>query len=228
MDFSTKTEVIDLVDSNVVCKDLDNFPIEGLYGSAGANLVSMPIICGGRFYKNGSDHTSDKCFMYKEGGWEHFATMIDRRAGAAGIVYDNTFHIFGGSDENTRLQSSEIVKEDGSSVEGPQLPKPIHSHAVASINATVSIITGGYTGTYSEQTWYFNHASQEFQAGPNLLKGRNYLSSGTITDQKTKEKTVIVVGGYHGSPSNGIYMDSTEILLNEQWVTGKNYTMSTF
>ena len=70
--------------------------------------------------------------------------------------------------------------------------------------------------------------SQELQAGPNLLKGRNYLSSGTITDQKTKAKTVIVVGGYHGSPSNGIFMDSTEILLNEQWVTGKNYTMSTF
>ena len=38
MDFSTKTEVIDLLDSNVVCKDLDNFPIEGLYESAGANL----------------------------------------------------------------------------------------------------------------------------------------------------------------------------------------------
>ena len=104
------------------------------------------------------------------------------------FIYNNAFHIFGGSDanENTTLQSSEIVKEDGTSTEGPQLPIPIHSHAIVAINLTVSIITGGYDGTFTDKTWYINHASQEFQPGPNLLEGRNSHSSGTITDQKTK------------------------------------------
>ena len=84
------------------------------------------------------------------------------------------------------------------------MPTPIHGHAIVSINSTVSIITGGYDGTYSEKTWYFNHESQEFQPGPNLLEGRNSHSSGTITDQKTKEKRVIIVGGYNGSSHLGL------------------------
>ena len=151
--------------------------------------------------------------------------MRNRRSAAAGIVYNNAFHIFGGTDtdENTRLQSSEIINQDASSIEGPQLPIPIHGHTITSINSTVSIIAGGYTGTYSDKTWYFNHASQEFQLGPNLLEGRTSHSSGNIMDQETKEKIVIVVGGLNGGISQGTstYMDSTEILLNGEWMAGK-------
>ena len=222
---TTKTEVIDLENNNVECKDLDNFPLE-IRHAVSANLASMPIICGG-WLRNAPIDSSDKCFRYMEGEWQHFATMIDRRYGAAGIVYDNALHIFGGYDskESTRLQSSEIINEDGNSVEGPQLPELFHLHAIASINSTVSIITGGFQGSnyISDQTWYFNHATQEFQLGPNLLEGRNSHSSGTITDQNTKEKLVIVAGG-----GSDVYMNSTEILLNGEWVTGKNHICNIF
>ena len=224
--WATKNEVIDFEDSNVTCKDLDDLPYElEMSHAVGANLASQPIVCGGLYgYSYGYSHSSNYCFKHTEGGWQHFVNMIDRRSGAAGIVYNKAFHIFGGSDanENTTLQSSEIVNEDGTSTEGPQLPVPIHGHAIVSINSTVSIITGGYDGTYSDKTWYFNHASQEFQPGPNLLEGRNSHSSGTITDQKTKEKSVIVVGGYNGNSHLGLsYSDSTEILMNGEWVKGK-------
>ena len=214
----TKTEVIDLEDSNVICEDLEDFPIE-ISGAVGANLASTPIICGGIFI-NGSFHSSDKCFKYMEGGWQHFATMIERRTWAAGIVYGNALHIFGGYDQdtNTRLQSSEIVKEDESTTEGPQLPTPIYFHAIASINSTISIITGGWLNTATDKTWYFNHASQEFQPGPNLLEARDYHSMGTITDQHTKEKTVIVAGGFGDDG-----LDSTEMFINGEWVTGTNH-----
>ena len=231
-----KTEVIDLENGNVKCKDLEDFPIENSH-AVYANLASMPIICGGWFWKcpdnctqdpqncpQNCPHSSDKCFIYKEGGWQHFVTIRDRRSVAAGIVYNNAFHIFGGhdTDENVKLQSSEIVYEDGTSTEGPQLPSPIHGHGIASINSTVSIISGGYNGAYIDQTWYFNHESQTFTPGPNMLEGRNSHSSGTITDQITKEKFVIVVGGYNGSSHLGLsYSDSTEILLNGEWSTGK-------
>ena len=212
---ATKTEVIDLKNNNITCEDLQEFPLE-ISNAVGANLASWPIICGGIF-NDGS--TSDKCFIYMEGGWQHFVTMINRRSFTAGIVYDNAFHIFGGYDKDTSttLQSSEIVNKDGSSMEGPQLPTPIQRHAIASINATVSIITGG-TDTNSNQTWYFNHASQEFQQGPYLLEARWYHSSATITDQDTKEKIVIVVGGYDGN-----FKDTTEILSNGEWVAGINH-----
>ena len=167
---STITEVIDLEDSSIICQDLQNFPT-AITGAVGANLASMPIICGGllKGYIN-SDYyadSSDKCFKYMNGVWQNFVTMMDRRHSAAGIVYNNAFHIFGGYDnypnsyESTRLQSSEIINEDGSIVEGPQLPVAINNHAIASINSTVSIITTGSTNanSYSDgKTWYFNHA----------------------------------------------------------------------
>ena len=62
MNSGTKTEVIDLEDSNVVCEDLEDFPVD-TYGAVGGNLASIPIICGGVVTKN-SDHTSDKCLKY--------------------------------------------------------------------------------------------------------------------------------------------------------------------
>ena len=224
---ATKTEVIDLEDSNVICEDLEDFPME-IQGAVGANLASSPIICGGYFY-NGSSHSSDKCFKYMEGGWQHFATMIKKRAYAPGIVYNNTLHIFGGYDYDTsaKLQSSEIVNEDGSSIEGPQLPTRIYGHTIVSINSTVSIIMGGSTNMviYSDKTWYFNHASQEFQPGPNLLEARQLHSSGSVTDQETKEKMIIIAGG-RGAGGPNDYLDSTEVLLNGQWKTGKTHTDS--
>ena len=197
--------------------------------AVGANLASLPIVCSGYWQSSTGYHTSDKCFSYVEGEWQHFATMIRKRAGAAGIVYNNGFHIFGGYEEiwksNTILQSSEIVKKDGSSTEGPQLPANISSHAIASINSTVSIITGGYTNAaypnnYVDKTWYFNHATQEFQPGPNMLEARSGHASGTITDQESKEKMVIIAGGESSAWPPGL-RDSTDILLNGQWVTGR-------
>ena len=229
---SQNTEVIDLEDSSIICQDLHNFPM-AITGAIGANLASMPIICGGKLkgYINSDINinvdSSDKCFKYVEGGWQSFVTMMDRRHSAAGIVYNNAFHIFGGYDnypnsyESTRLQSSEIINEDGSITEGPQLPIAISNHAIASINSTVSIITTGSTNAnyYSDgKTWYFNHATQEFQPGPNLLEARDYHSMGTITDQHTKEKTVIVAGGFG---EDGL--DSTEMFINGEWVTGTNH-----
>ena len=224
-----KTEVIDLEDSNVICEDLENFPME-ISDAVGANLASTPIICGGYFSNGSAVHTSDKCFKYMEGGWQHFATIIERRAHAAGIVYNNALHIFGGLNYETytTLQSSEIVKEDGSTTEGPQLPTSIRFHAIASINSTVSVITGGRTNTNTnDKTWYFNHASQEFQSGPNLLKARYGHSSGSVTDQESKEKMAIVAGGIEGFGNlDSWILDSTEILLNGQWMTGKTHIVT--
>ena len=97
----------------------------------------------------------------------------------------------------------------------------IWNHAIASINSSVLIITTGSTNAnhYTDgKTWYFNHAIQEFQPGPNLLEARDYHSMGTITDQHTKEKTVIVAGGFGDDG-----LDSTEMFINGEWMTGTNH-----
>ena len=50
-----------------------------------------------------------------------------------------------------------------------------------------------------------------------MMQARRMHAAGIVTDQVTAEKLVIVTGGDH----NGIFLDSTEILFNNQWNQGK-------
>ena len=101
------------------------------------------------------------------------------------------------------------------------MPEAFHFHAIASVNETTSILTGGSTASgTSANTWLFSHVSNQFQAGPSLLTGRHNHASSTIQDRVTKENIVAVVGGY-----NGGYLDTTELLFNGEstWQQGKNH-----
>ena len=149
--------------------------------------------------------------------------MTSRRIRNAGIVHANAFMIFGGKDfgGSERLSSSEIISEEGQVTPGPEMPIAVSHHAIAGVNATTSILTGGHTNgnPYSPQTWYFNHVSQQFRQGPSLITGRNQHASGTIQDQETKEDIVAVVGGYKSTVDGTL--DSTELLINGEWTQGK-------
>ena len=85
------------------------------------------------------------------------------------------------------------------------------------INGTVSLLSGGETNanSASAKTWYYNHDTEAFTSGPDLLEGRRYHGSALNVDKVTKSKIVVVTGGY-----NGNRMDSTELLINGQWQTG--------
>ena len=147
--------------------------------------------------------------------------MISRRYGAAGIVLAKSFVIFGGKDGSGEFSSTEIITEEGQVSPGPEMPTAIYQHAIAGVNATTSILTGGRTSrsTSRSSTWYFNHVSQEFQPGPSLITGRRRHASGTIQDQETKEDIVAVVGGYNYDIQR--FLDSTEFLINGKWTQGK-------
>ena len=142
--------------------------------------------------------------------------MNEKRWLAAGITYKNKFHVFGGSD-GSRSKTTELISIDGGVEDGPELPEAVYSLAITSINSTVSILSGGWTGSYSPRTWYINHETNVFSAGPSLLEGRNRHGSATIVDKVTKEKIPMVTGGW-----NGDYMDSTELLINGMWQPGTN------
>ena len=120
--------------------------------------------------------------------------------------------IFGG-------KSTKVINEDGQVSKGPDMPMSLQWHAIAAVNASTYIISGGETkkNSYLSLTWYYNHVLQEFQPGPPLKKGRKYHVSGTIVDQETNENIVVVAGGF----SDG-YLQSTELLINGKWKNGKN------
>ena len=147
--------------------------------------------------------------------------MTSRRIENAGIVHANAFMIFGGKKfgGSERLSSTEIVSEEGQVTPGPEMPVAVHSHSIASLDEKTWILTGGWTSTTlsTDETWFFDHVSQEFQQGPPLITGRYDHASATLQDQDTKENIVAVVGGYN----NGVgYLDSTEFLRNGEWSPG--------
>ena len=50
---------------------------------------------------------------------------------------------------------------------------PLHFHAMASFNESLSMLIGGESNqdSYLSLTWFFDHATQEFTPGPNLMEG---------------------------------------------------------
>ena len=101
-------------------------------------------------------------------------------------------------------------------IDGPDLPTAVYRHAITAINSTVSILSGGWTNanSASSQTWLYNHETETFSSGPTLLEGRQFHASATIVDKVTKAKIPVVTGGHY-------YVDSTELLIDGQWQTGK-------
>ena len=214
---ATKTEIVDVVYGEN-CADLADFPWK-IESAVGVNLHGTPAVCGGW-----SSNYIRKCYKFKNGGWEVFASMKEKRRYASGVVYDNKFHIFGGRNGST-LRSSEIISIDGGVEYGPDLPKAVYNHAITAINTTVSILSGGSTSASlkSSSTWYYNHETQVFSSGPSLLERRREHGSATIVDMVTKSKIPIVTGGL----GNG-FLKSTEMLINGQWQPGMYYKLFLF
>merc|ERR1712156_1338793 len=108
------------------------------------------------------------------------------------ILFDNSLHIFGGIDfdiyprvpRGKVLKTTEIISADGKATKSIDLPQEIAGHAIAAINETFSIITGGIDIMHNalDSTWYYNHVTREFTTGPKLQTSRQWHSSGSLTD----------------------------------------------
>ena len=216
--WTRKTEIVDVA-NGLNCSDMADFPVE-LSGAVGANLDGTPVVCGG--HGSSPNAHSDLCYRFMNGVWEEFASMKYKRSWAAGVVYNKKLHVFGGYNGfsiQTR-QTSEIIDVDGVVNDGPDLPTGVRHHAMTSINDTVSLLSGGNTDgdQATAHTWYYNHVTEVFTSGPDLLVGRNGHGSAINVDRVTKERIVVVTGGW--KKHNRIKINLTDMLINGQWQPG--------
>ena len=88
-----RTKIFDVINERT-CSDLADFNLT-FYGSGvGANLQGTPVLCGSLIGK-----FSFTCYKFKQnGGWQEFVSLDGTRDMAAGIVYKNKVHVFGGLD----------------------------------------------------------------------------------------------------------------------------------
>ena len=209
---SVKTEVFDL-QSNTICQDLKDFPFK-LYDAVGGTVNGVPTVCGGS-----SGGFQDKCYQLIDNDWKELTTMAEKRGDASSIMHDDKMHVFGGYDGGRILDTSEVVSVNGS-YPGPKLPTGVWFHTITVLDKTTSILAGGRTdySFASAKTWYYDHEKQIFSEGPALQQGRHYHGSATAEDIVTKEKIPVVAGGID---DEGTRLNSTELLINNRWITGK-------
>ena len=225
-----KTEVVNVLNGET-CADLADFPFFN-WGAVGANFHGTLVVCGGagvwspmvmKYEKMLSTESNYRtCYKYTNAGWQKFASMKERRGWAAGVMHKDKFHVFGGQadfSDAPNSKTTELISIDGVVEYGPDLPEAIRLHEITSVNSTVSILCGGKTNTDSSSplTWYFNHETNIFSAGPSLLEGRRYFGSATCVDKVTKAKIPMVTAGYNRNTGR---LRSTELLLNGMWQSG--------
>lgn len=219
--YQSTSEIIDLtVKGGNQCKIWADFP-RNLEGATGGFIGDTILICGGRHDDGQSKSYSDECYKMNGQTATLVTSMSTKRSFAASIVLNGTtLWITGGwsEDNGKRLASSEFIKIN-STVPGPELPIGINRHAMVAINSTSSLIVGGSLDVEVQlsSTYFYNQIAREWIDGPNLMQARRNHAAGIVTDEETKEKLVIVTGGYF----IGVILDSTELLFNDEWNPGK-------
>ena len=184
--------------------------------------IQALLICGGvDFYQN-PIFTSNECFILDKFSSKLFARMSKKRALAASLITkEKNLWVTGGLDYDTftPFSSTEHILKNGESVKGPELPLPLVGHTAIAINSTFSMFIGGETpvGGSINYTYYYDHYNQVWFDGPGLKIARYLHGAGIVTDLITKERLVVVTGG---SSDGDYYLQSTEVLIDGEWVLG--------
>ena len=187
--------------------------------------IKALLICGGlRFFQDGTQVTSNECYILDKYSSRLFATMSKKRGYAASLITnENNLWVTGGAEGSQILSSTEYILKNGESIEGPKLPIGLAAHTVVGINSTFSMFVGGFiSGLFAlDLTYYYDNYNQVWFDGPRLNFPRSFHRSGIVTDLITRERLLIVTGG-QSYDHDYIMTDysSTEILIDGAWVLG--------
>ena len=109
-------------------------------------------------------------------------------------------------------------------MQGPWLPIGIFHHAIVEFRNEKVMVIGGRNGfDVSAQTYIYNKNNNEWLLGPSMIQAREDHAAGSLTDEATMEKFVLVTGGMD---SYGNELKSTEILKQDKWSSGNNQFLS--
>ena len=210
--YPRNSKILDLsIKGGSNCNDWAEFP-KDVAAATGGVIQDVVVICGGGY----ASTEFNECYSLNGQAATLITHMSAKRQYAASLVIDKTkLWITGG----VHLASSEYITLEGIEP-GPELPTIIDSHALVAIDNTLSMLIGGSTteNVATKTTHYFDHQSHNWIQGPDLMQARWQHAAGIVTDQVTNEKLVIVTGGFNNP---GITLDSTEMLINNQWNQGK-------
>ena len=216
---STASKEIEILDSEKgrSCSASFNFPVEVQFASAAGFKDTGIVQCGG-LNSHSSSSATEKCYYLAQDATFHEATysLQTKRFFASSVALPNgTFVITGGMDQNgNRLKTIEIIDTVNGDVSVPQqtLNEPITGHCSILVNESVLLIIGGYSGSWSSKTSFFDLQSLKSTPGPEMRIARGYFGCATMTSK------VIVAGGYPKTETSEILDLKSN---NPSWQTGK-------
>ena len=209
-----KIEVVDLQNPMNSCTLLEEFPTK-LARAVGGFSKDGPLLCGGFNYDTMT--RSNACFTLKDFK-EADVNLQTKRDGASAVVLPNgELWIQGGYDGKNSLSTSETMSLQGSKP-GMELEKGISGHCSTMINATTAFITGGFTGSYSRETYFVDIHNWRWTKGPQMEVTRT--NHGCAVIMQNDKNYAVIAGGY-----NYDGLSSTEILDLDsgtlEWTKGK-------
>jgi len=224
--------IIDLNSPATTCNPLQDFPfgLEGAFGGLG--FQDKPIICGG--YNNYPKYSNLKeCYSLEDNGWTSAPGLNTEKVWAAVSPSpypsgDQRFFVTGGKhdkhNENSSLNTAEVLTEEGWKTLPQTLPVRISKHCSVLVNSTTVMVIGGeQNARQSSDTYLFNTENEVWTEGPKLSKIRSHASCGRIRkDSQSQEFSIIVAGGLD---ENGTTLSSVEILDlgSNEWRAGPDF-----
>ena len=129
-----------------VCPQMINYPLN-VYDAAGASFPDKTtVVCGG--YGNGGSGNGYKseCYRLKNSLWESFGQLQTARSGHAATTIGDSIWFTGGDklhipgEGYSELATTEILRNDGTIISGPDLPEPRDGHCQVTFGNTILII----------------------------------------------------------------------------------------
>ena len=143
--------------------------------------------------------------------------MQSPRKWSSSVVLDqDTLWITGGHDDSAYLLTTELIRLDGPSIPGPDLPEEFGRHCVTKINETHVILIGGHDKDGA--TLLVDIRDFSMDAGPSMSIHRYQHACRTF--QHEGKPMIIAVGGY--GQEIPVAQKNSEILDLDlgRWITG--------
>ena len=218
-DEAKKIEVVDLQNPLNSCSLPEEFPMK-LISAVGGLTKDGPLLCGG--YNLDTNSESNACFTLHNSKFvETDVKLQTKRDWASAVVLPNgELWIQGGRrNKDNTLSTSETITLEGSK-NGMELEKSTSAHCSAMINATTAFVSGGKTGSYSNETYFVDIINWTWTKGPQLEKERS--NHGCTVFMHNGQNYALVAGGINKNK----FLLSTEILDLDngilEWTKGKS------
>ena len=172
--YTNKGQLVD-VSSTTVCTGLTDYPMSIRYATGGL-MNGSPLICGGYGSPTaspGSNSDQSACYIYNNEShqWQLHANMNNKRSSTASAMLSNGLWVTGGYQSGVgNLASTEIVKPDGTVIDGQDLPVATIGHCMVTMDNGHVAILG--VSSQHKSLHIFNPSTNTYTTGPSMVFDR--------------------------------------------------------